>query len=133
MNVLITLPPHLIEAIILGRKTIELRKSRPTLMKIKEDGFFCVEKGTKEVRCWCRCDDMEIRCARDINPFSLVDSVCVDEGYIRKYLNKANLAYLWHIGKVIEFERGSLSIHSLLVDKNPQQFAYCPLSYGESY
>lgn len=47
-----------------------------------------------------------------------------------KYANGKKV-YLWKIGKVLYFE--NLCRDSLFVDKNPQQFAYCPLSYGESY
>lgn len=58
MNILITLPEHLIDSIIRGEKLYEMRKSLPKFMKIGEDGFFAVEKGTNNVRCWCRVDDI---------------------------------------------------------------------------
>ena len=40
---------------------------------------------------------------------------------------------MWHIAEVVTFEDDSLCRDSLIVDRNPQQFAYCPLSYGRSY
>lgn len=130
MNILITLPKHLIESIIRGEKLYEMRKSLPKMMKIGEDGFFAVEKGTSNVRCWCRIDDaFEI----DINDYStqlLASQLCVSEEYITKYAN-AKKVYLWEIGKVIELS--DLDRGSLFIDRNPQQYAYCPLSYGESY
>jgi hypothetical protein len=130
MNILITLPKNLIEKIISGEKVYEMRKSLPKLMKIGEDGFFAVEKGTSNVRCWCRVDDVREVYINDPNESLLVQRLCVDEDYIRKYAaNK--IVYLWKIGKVIELS--DLDRGSLFVDKNPQQFAYCPLSYGESY
>ena len=55
---------------------------------------------------------------------------CVPEDYVKKYANGKKV-YLWEIGKVIRLQ--DLTRGSLFVDKNPQQFAYCPLSYGESY
>ena len=57
MNILITLPKHLLEKITSGEKQFEMRKTLPRHMKIGKDGFFVVEKGTDEVRCWCRVDE----------------------------------------------------------------------------
>ena len=56
MNILITLPKDLLEKIISGEKKFEMRKCLPKNMRIGEDGFFVVEKGSDEVRCWCRVD-----------------------------------------------------------------------------
>jgi hypothetical protein len=89
-----------------------------------------VEKGTDDVRCWCRVDDAF---ETDISKYStklLASQLCVPEEYIEKYADDGKV-YLWKIGKVIAIE--CLKRDSLIVDRNPQQFAYCPLSYGESY
>lgn len=129
MNILITLPKTLLEKIISGEKKFEMRKCYPKFMKIGEDGFFVVEKGTSKIRCWCRVDDIF---ETDINMYSvklLASQLCVNEQYIRKYANGKRV-FLWEIGKVITFD--SLSRDSAFVASNPQQFAYCPLSYGES-
>lgn len=130
MNILITLPKNLIEKIISGEKEFEMRKCLPKHMKIGEDGFFVVEKGTDDVRCWCRVDNAF---ETDINYYSaklLASQLCVPEEYITKYAY-AEKVYMWEIGKVVKLQ--DLHRNSLCVDKNPQQFAYCPLSYGESY
>lgn len=130
MNILITLPKNLLEDILNGKKKYEMRKCIPKQMRIGEDGFFVVEKGTDNVRCWCRVD--EVREA-NINYFSgkmLAPKLCVSEEYIIRYA-KGKKVYLWKIGKVIMIEY--LKRQSLIIDRNPQQFAYCPLSYGESY
>lgn len=130
MNILITLPRHLIDKIMSGEKQFEMRKCLPKHMKIGEDGFFVVEKGTDEVKCWCRVDNAF---ETDIKCYSLAllsSQLCVSEEYIRKYASNKKV-YLWEIGKVIVLE--CLKRESLIVDKNPQQFAYTPLSYGESY
>lgn len=130
MNILITLPKDLLEKIISGEKEFEMRKCLPRHMRIGEDGFFVVEKGTDDVRCWCRVDDAF---ETDISKYStklLASQLCVPEEYIEKYADGGKV-YLWKIGKVIAIE--CLKRDSLIVDRNPQQFAYCPLSYGESY
>jgi hypothetical protein len=130
MNILITLPKNLIEKIISGEKVYEMRKSLPKLMKIGEDGFFAVEKGTSNVRCWCRVDDVREVYINDPNESWLLQRLCVDEDYIRKYAANKKV-YLWKIGKVITFKY--IKRDSLFIDKNPQQFAYCPLSYRKNY
>lgn len=130
MNILITLPKHLIEKIMSGEKKFEMRKCLPKNMKIGEDGFFVVEKGTNEVRCWCRVDKVSETYADHYSIDWYVSRLCVPAEYIEKYANGKKV-YLWKIGKVIKIQ--DLCRDSLFVDKNPQQFAYCPLSYGESY
>jgi len=130
MNILITLPKNLIEKIISGEKKFEMRKSLPKYMKIGEDGFFVVEKGTDDVRCWCRVDDVRETYIDHYSAILYKQRLCVSEKYIEKYADSEKV-YLWKIGKVIAIE--CLKRDSLCVDKNPQQFAYCHLSYGESY
>ena len=131
MNVLITLPKDLLEKIMSGEKKFEMRKSVPRLMNVGEDGFFVVEKGTDEVRCWCRVDKVETHLMSEEFAKQYAKDLCVYQSYIQGYAPVGAKVYLWRIGKVIKFE--CLSRDSLIVDRNPQQFAYCPLSYGESY
>lgn len=133
MNIVITLPPELIKAIIERRKVIELRKVKPRLMNLGKDGFFCVEKGTEFIRCWCRVDDIDTLNGESIKPDELASKAAVSEEFVKEYTQYCRFLYCWHIAKVIVFEEDSLVISSLFVERNPQQFAYCPFSYGESY
>ena len=131
MNILITLPKDLLEKIISGEKKFEMRKCLPKNMKLGEDGFFVVEKGTDEVRCWCRVDLVVEVTMNALVAVQYAGLLGVSPQFILDYAPFGTKVYLWEIGKVIKLQdlcRGSLS-----VDKNPQQFAYCPLSYGESY
>ena len=130
MNILITLPKHLIDAILKGDKLYEMRKSYPKNLIIGQDGFFAVEKGTSNVRCWCRVDDIRETFIDHYSASWYVSRLCVNEEYIERYAADKKV-YLWKIGKVMELS--DLDIVSLFVDKNPQSYAYCPLSYGESY
>ncbi len=127
MNIIITLPKHLIDKIINGDKKFEMRKCLPKNIRIGEDGFFVVEKGTDDVRCWCRVDEFyETIIDRNCKGWSsnlkqLSKSLCVSEKFIEKYA-KEKKVYLWKIGKVIKIE--CLKRGSLIVDRNPVQFAY---------
>ena len=131
MNILITLPKYLLEKIISGEKKFEMRKSLPKHMKLGEDGFFVVEKGTDEVRCWCRVDKYMEGNMSELQAKKFSKDLCVSPQFILNYAPDGTKVFLWEIGKVIKLQ--DLTRDSLLVDKNPQQFAYCPLSYGESY
>lgn len=131
MNVLITLPKELLDKIISGEKKFEMRKTLPRLMEIGRDGFFVVEKGTNEVRCWCRVTEVVTVKMNEKVAQQHAKELCVTPEYICKYATKGTELYLWKIGKVNILE--DLVRDSLGINKNPQQFAYCPLSYGESY
>ena len=131
MNVLITLPKNLLDKIISGEKKIEMRKCMPNYLKVGEDGFFVVEKGTDKVKCWCRVDaaiNTDIN-EREAKLFS--EDLCVTPQFILDYAPEGKNVWLWEIGKVVELE--NVCRYSLQVERNPQQFAYCPLSYGESF
>lgn len=131
MNILITLPKHLIEKIISGEKKFEMKKCLPKNMKLSEDGFFVVEKGTDEVRCWCRVDRCIEVTMTPIAAIQYAGVLGVTPEFVLNYAPVGTKVYLWEIGKVMVLQ--DLTRGSLFVDKNPQQFAYCPLSYGESY
>ena len=110
-----------------------MRKCLPKHMKVGEDGFFVVEKGTKRIHCWCRVDEVQTVSGL----FSLTKDTCkklaVSQQYVDNYRSGARFIYLWRIGKVIRFEKGAVALNDLLVVRAPQSFAYCPLSFGESY
>lgn len=130
MNILVTLPKHLLEKIISGEKTLEMRKCRPKLMGMGVDGFFIVEKGTDNVRCWCRVDDVYDVTINHNVAMRYSSRLCVSTAYIEKYANDKKV-YMWKIGKVIALDH--LKRETLGADRNPQQFTYCLFSYGESY
>ena len=133
MNVLITLPKNLIDAIISGEKTFEMRSVKPQLMECSEDGFFCVEKGTDNVRCWCQCDYTLKLDADEVLYGFWSERLAVDVGYVKLYCSNKRMVYMWHIAEVVEFHGSGIKRDELYVDRNPQQFAYCPLSYGRTY
>lgn len=133
MNIVITLEESLIDKICDGIKVFEMRKVAPRHLKIGSDGFFCVEKGTRHVRCWCRVDNiLKISDTLDVC-FYYASKLGVRSEYIKEYMANKKPVYLWQIGKVKEFLPHAVILDDLLVDKAPQQFAYCPLSFGESY
>lgn len=133
MNIVITLPGSLIDEICDGRKVAEMRKSAPRHLRVGSDGFFCVEKGTRHVRCWCRVDKI-LKSSEPLDVcFYYAGKLGVSSEYIKEYMANKKQVYLWHIGKVKEFLPHAVILDDLLVDRAPQQFVYAPLSHGESY
>lgn len=134
MNIAITLPRYLIQRIISGEKTLEMRKSRPkaNLFQVKEDGFFICEKGLNAVVCWCRIDEfIEIY----PSPWTYLQygkQIAISEQHFINYNSYSRKVFLWKIGKVIVYEK-PLSNEDILIDRNPQSFVYTPLSHSESY
>lgn len=120
----------MLEKIISGEKEFEMRKCLPKDMKIGEDGFFVVEKGTDEVRCWCRVDKAIETFLDNYSADWYASRLCVPEDYVVRYANGKKV-FLWKIGKVIKLQ--NLKRGSLIIDKNPQQFAYCPRCHGEDF
>lgn len=131
MNIIITLPKNLLDKIISGEKIFEMRKTFPRGMRIREDGFFVVEKGTDKVRCWCRVDNIIKMVMTKKLAISFSKFLGVSPQYVINYAPFGTKVFMWSIGKVKIFQ--DLCRYQLLVDSNPQSFAYCPLSYGESF
>lgn len=122
MNVIITLPKHLLDKILSGEKQFEMRKSIPRKMTIGIDGFFVVEKGTDQVRCWCRVDQIIESRMTEIKAAELSSSLCVSPEFIINYAPIGKKVFLWHIDIVIQLQGISRAL--LLGDTNPQSFAY---------
>ena len=119
MNVVITLPRDLIDKIISGEKTLEMRKGMPTFL-LGVDGFFVIEKGTDIVRCFCRVDDYLCPLPQGCEVWA--SFLCVSKDFVRNYCKKAKRIWLWQIGNVTKLA-GLRRCH-LCLEKNPQSFVY---------
>lgn len=131
MNILITLPKYFLDKIISGEKIYEMRKCVPNNFRLGEDGFFVVEKGTDQVKCWCRVDNVFPMRINEDTAHLWCDDLCVTSEFILNYAPKAKYVWLWEIGKVVLLK--NLCRDSLQVERNPLLFAYCPRSYGEPF
>lgn len=124
MNIVITLPSNLIEAIIAGKKTAELRKVWPKLFNPDTDVVYVIKKGTKNIVAW-----FKIR--------SFVKTTMYYDAW-KWYGRKLNIDYLWYadyitpnkpivfwmIEKAGRFKKSIDREKSLHLNKNPQQFFY---------
>lgn len=122
MDVLITLPKHLIEKILSGEKTIEMRKNFPKKLEVGHDGFFVVEKGTKNVRCWCRISNTAEHIMLPVILSKYQPKICVSKEYILKYAPPPKHIHFWFISEVRELfyvTTDDFDVHS-----NPQSYVY---------
>lgn len=137
MNVAITLPYRFVNAIISGKKTVEMRKSYPRHCYAGEDGFFVIEKNTDDVICWCKVSQYRaINTSLDLfiemSYEEWGSKICVSRREFYDYCKKSDYIFLWFIEKVKVFEK-PLHKEDLIINKNPQSYCYTPLSYGESF
>lgn len=124
MDVLITLPKNLVEKILSGEKTIEMRKSSPLKLEVGHDGFFVVEKGTKNVRCWCRIGSLlEAQMSHYLAEYYKTE-ICVGNDYMMRYAPCGKWISLWFISEVRELFH--VTTDDLEVHSNPQSFVYVP-------
>lgn len=122
MNVLITLPNDLIQAIQDGRKIYEMRKNCPKRINVGEEGFYVVEKGTESVKLWCQIDCVESLEMTEEIAEKIQDDVCRPVDFILSYAPVGTKVYLWGIGKVVQLNNLRRSMFNSKT--NPQSFVY---------
>ena len=125
--VLISIQPKWIELICSSKKTIELRKSKPTLETpfkvyiyetqgrtetpfIDEDGHE-IFKGRGRVIGEFICDDIDtvgayngvLYCVKNSQPDKL-KQMCLSYEEVKKYLGEKNIGYGWHISDLVIYD-----------------------------
>lgn len=124
MNIVITLPNSLCNAIIKGVKDVEVRKSFPKHFDCKKDLVYVIKKGTNDVvlafsvRKFVKYEDTDLLW-HDFSHTIGVPYVCFD-----KYANNCKCLYAWIIDRVFPFRPALNSINFLNIDHNHQYFVY---------
>lgn len=127
VDIIITLPRNLILAILMGKKSVECRKTFPKIGFQYRRVWF-VEKGTSYVRGCFTIDHV----SEHHDYFKLWHEygreIFVDEQWFNDYAKTAKKAlYLWHIAKVFKCE-DKIDVREYFgVRHNPQSFIYRPL------
>lgn len=127
MNIIITLPRHLIDEICAGRKTIEVRKSFPKKIIIGKDGVFIIEKGTKNVICFCMISWI-LPAKKSIHTFNVFKKeIRIDKTWWLKYVGLAKKIYFWSFSDVYKFDQQVNFETALGIKRAPQSFVYTPI------
>lgn len=129
MNILITLPSYLIQAILDGKKHVEVRTKLPNKFNTDTDVVFVVEKGTHNVPIMFSIRQFVIF---DSNDHALMDAkkdAAVSYKWLFESCCKHQQICLWEIGRVCEFKFPDQMATWLNIKTNPQSFTY--IDYDE--
>lgn len=129
MNILITLPSYLIQAILDGKKNVEVRTKLPIKFNTDTDVVFVVEKGTHNVPLMFSIRQFVFF---DNWYHALMDAkidAAVSFKWLYEYCNKHQQICLWEIGRICEFQFPDHMAQWLDIKTNPQSFSY--IDYDE--
>lgn len=130
MNILITLPSYLIQAILDGRKHVEVRTKLPNKFNTDTDVVFVVEKGTHNVPIMFSIRQFVIFDSKDHALIDAKKDAAVSFKWLFEYTGKHKRICLWEIGRICEFYHPDLMALWLQIETNPQSFSY--IDYDES-
>ena len=124
MCIAITLPGDLIDKIVHGEKTIEMRKCFPKHFDKNRDGVFVIMKGTTKIFMTLKIDCVDVW--HDVTLVDLLfrDQIGVPSAYIQRYAQGAKAIYLWHIGHVFPFSIPLDMTKAFNIKRAPQCYQY---------
>lgn len=124
MDIAITLPAHLIELIMTGKKRIEIRKNMPRKFNCKFNRVYICKKGTRNVVGYFTVKQFE----RTQNYYGAWEKYStlmgIDYNYYQHYVTNSRCIYLWHIKDVclyLPMINTELLLGTL---NNPQSYCY---------
>ena len=128
MNVVITLPKHLVKAIIAGEKFCEIRTKFPLRFDWTRDVVFVVQKRTKKVPLYFTIEYI-FQFSSSNNRTTktekyLAEKAAVSLDYIKNYRKGKEKIYVWVIGCACKVSCPSYLYTDLKIEKNPQSFIY---------
>lgn len=124
MDIIITLPKNLIDKILSGEKTVEVRTRRPIMFDLYKDIVFVVQKGTRRVVM-----DFTIEKFVDVDQAGLLflyneGKVGVDLNWLMKYAANKKKFSIWHIGCVTSLDCINATLDAFSIKVAPQSYAY---------
>lgn len=123
MNIVITLPRHLIDKILSGEKKVELRKAAPRQFYCNIDEVYVAEKGSDRI--------VSVLILFTIEKMSLdrielmKEHLGVPWSWVTNYAENRDYLYAWVIYKAYEF-KPPLIAHVWHFPRNPENYAYYP-------
>ena len=136
-SVMLSIKPKYCELIINGKKTIELRKTRPKIeTPFKCHIYECIGKKLyNDYFDYEGCGKViyEFVCDEIINLFALskfwfsdkiLSDTCLSPDEIRKYANGADKLYGWHISDLVIYDKPKILSEFMVIDK--EMLKECP-------
>lgn len=124
MNVIITLPSDLIDAILDKKKSFEIRSRLPRNFDTQKDVVFVCQKGAKKVPLYFTILKFYTYTKHsDCNDY-IAQKAAVPTQWIDNYMEEKDCIYAWVIGYVCELAYPVDVWHQLQMIHNPQSFIY---------
>lgn len=133
MNIIITLPCTLVNAILNGTKSVEIRSKIPARFNIDEDVVFVVEKGTRRVPFYFSIKQFSIykNCHEAVRDNIKYAGVCYD--WLVKYTQSKPIICVWVIGRVCRLLSPKRVYETLEIKHNPESFNYTEVEVSSFY
>lgn len=124
MDIVITLPKNLIEKILSGEKTVEVRTHRPKLFNLYRDIVYVVQKGTRRIVM-----NFTIEEFLDVDRDGLISLynegiVGVNYDWLMQYAANKKTFSIWCIGCMTSLDSIDLTLDKMSVKAAPQSYAY---------
>lgn len=124
MDIVITLPKNLIDKILSGEKTVEVRTRKPIMFGLYRDIVYVVQKGTRRVVM-----NFTVEEFLDVDQAGLLfiyheGNVGVDLNWLMQYAANKKKFCIWCIGCISSLDGMNLTLDDLHVKVAPQSYSY---------
>ena len=124
MNIVITLPRILINKIISGEKSVEVRSKVPTNFNLKTDVVYVAEKGTSNIPLMFSIKEF-ISFKDKTEAINYINKdAAVSIQFLENYTKDKNTICIWVLGRVCLLPKSRHMATWLGIKKNPQSFIY---------
>lgn len=123
MNIVITLPSELIDAILSRKKTIELRSKRPLNFDTKKDVVYVCQKGFQRVPLFFTIKHFVQYKHNFIGNLYLSERASVPVKWVSDYRDNHAVVYAWVIGFVCKLAYADEVWQHLNIKHNPQCYS----------
>lgn len=124
MNIVITLPEHLINAIVTGEKKVEIRAGIPRHYNCFTSTVFIVEKGTYFVKAWMTLKGFEKQKEPEIVINKYRGKIGVDEKWVRTYMSQKQYVWIWQIMVAKKMKKNHWLFELSGLRRAPQSYVY---------
>jgi len=124
MNIVITLPRILIDRIISGKKSVEVRSKVPTNFNLKTDVVYVAEKGTSKVPLMFSIKEFISFEDKTEAINYIINDAAVSMQFLKNYAKDKKTMCIWVLGRVCLLSESRHMATWLGIKKNPQSFIY---------
>lgn len=129
MNIVITLPTDLIDAILSGKKSIEIRSKMPLNFETGKDVVYVCQKGFQRVPLFFTIKKFSIYKHDYIGDLALSERASVPVKWVSDYRDKHAVVYAWVIGYVCKLAYADEVWQHINIKHNPQCYSYTNIEW----